>query len=150
MKSQNWCLLFVCKPHSSLKQTIIPRQQQIVVVISWEAVVISILGITVTTCHNLSGKLQVYQLISYQVSMTCNEQQNRHIMKAQCSLRQGHFFARQCFHDEIHVLFFQRNYSFHDLSLRQAYLSICYTSCFQNHYSAFVINTLSSTRVATA
>jgi len=50
------------------------------------------------------------------------------IMKAQFSSTQGRFSFEQCFHDE--VFFVQCDCSFHDLSLRHAYLSIHYTSCF--------------------
>ena len=56
---------------------------------------------------------------------------------------------KQCFHDKIHV-FFRCDYSFHYLSLRHTYLSICYTSCFYNHYTAPTMDTPSSPRVATA
>ena len=47
-------------------------------------------------------------------------------------------------------VFLQCDYSFHDLSLRHAYLSIYYTSCFYNHYTALTMDTPSSARVATA
>lgn len=46
--------------------------------------------------------------------------------------------------------FSQCDYSFHDLFLRHAYLSIYYTSCFYNHYTVLMIYTLCSAQVATA
>ena len=47
------------------------------------------------------------------------------------------------------------DYSFHDLSLRRAYLSIYYTSCFLQRYHnkaalVIMIDTLNIARVATA
>ena len=47
-------------------------------------------------------------------------------------------------------MFFPVRLQFHDLSLRHAYLSIYYTSCFYNHYAALTIDAPSSARVATA
>ena len=58
-------------------------------------------------------------------------------------------FDKRCLHDEIHF-FLQCDYRFHDLSLRHAYLSIYYTCCFWNHYTALMIDALSSALVATA
>lgn len=46
--------------------------------------------------------------------------------------------------------FFQCDCSFRDLSLRHAYLSTYYTSCFYTDYTAPMIDTLSRARVATA
>ena len=63
--------------------------------------------------------------------------------------QEWYLFDKQCFHDEIHV-FFQWDYSFQDLTLRHAYLSIYYTSCFWNHYTALMIDTLRSVRLAKA
>ena len=47
-------------------------------------------------------------------------------------------------------MFFPVRLQFHDLSLRNAYLSIYYTCCVYNHYTAHTIDTPSSVRVATA
>ena len=49
-----------------------------------------------------------------------------------------------------YIFFFQCDYGFHNLPLRHAYLTIYYTCCFWNHYTALMIDTLSSTRVGTA
>ena len=71
------------------------------------------------------------------------------IMKGSIFTQERAFFYKQCFHNEIHA-FFQSAYSFHDLSLRHAYLSINCTPCFGNHYTALVFDTLDSACVATA
>ena len=62
-----------------------------------------------STRNEQSGenRTEVYQRISSQMCGTYNGQYRRHVMKAHCSLRYGHFY-KQCFHGEIHDLLPER------------------------------------------
>lgn len=76
------------------------------------------------------------------MSVTCNGHYSREVMK------EWRLFDKHCFHDEKHV-FIPVGLQFSQ-SLFEIYLSVYYTSCFENHYSALMIGTLSSAHVATA
>ena len=92
---------------------------------------------------------------SSQMSVTCSEQYQRNIMKAQCSFRWGLFCLFVCFFvRNIFIMkhvFFQRDYSFHDLFLWDMHIFECITHLvFGTTTQRSWIYTLGSARVATA
>ena len=100
-----------------------------------------------STRHEQSGenRTEVYQRISRHVQWAILQTRNEGSLFTQVWA----FFISNVFMVK-YMIFYQNAYSFHDLSWRQAYLSIYCTPFFLHRYTALVIDTLKSACEATA